>query len=91
MSLLHRHATTIQTNPNNPAKQQKINHLAPITFGRIQTTLGHTKTMGIKILLNTGTTESHVKRAFATKFQLHNDSATTWNMVAGKISTTEKC
>jgi hypothetical protein len=47
--------------------------------------------MGIKILLNTGSTESHVKREFITKLQLHHDSATTWNTAAGKSSTNEKC
>jgi hypothetical protein len=91
MSILRRNATTIQTNPNNLAKRQKIDHLAPIAFGRIQTTLGHSKTLGIKILLDTGSTESHVKRAFVTKLRLHKDLAATWNTAAGQISTTEKC
>jgi hypothetical protein len=91
MSILRHNATTIQTNPNKLAKRQKIDHLAPITFGRIQTTLGHTKTLGIKILLDTGSTESHVKRTFVTKLRLQQDLAATWNTAAGQISTTEKC
>jgi hypothetical protein len=91
MSLLRRRATTIQTNTNNPTKRQKIDHLAPIAFGRIQTTLGRTKTSGIKILLDTGSTESHVKRTFVRKLRLQNDSAAVWNTAAGRISTNEKC
>jgi hypothetical protein len=46
---------------------------------------------GIKILLDTGSTESHVKRAFVTKLRLCKDSAATWNTAAGHISTNEKC
>ena len=91
MSLLRRRATTIQTNTNNPSKRQKIDHLAPIAFGRIQTTLGRTKTLGIKILLDTGSTESHVKRTFVKKLRLQNDSAAVWNTAAGRIATNEKC
>ena len=67
MSMLRRYANTIQTNPQNPTKRQKVDHLTPITFGRIQTTLGHSKTLGIKILLDTGSTESHVKKIFVKK------------------------
>jgi hypothetical protein len=63
MSLLRRSATTIRTNPTNTAKRQKIDHLALIAFGQIQITLGRAKMTGIKILLDTGSTESHVKRA----------------------------
>ena len=89
---MRRRATTIQTNTkNNPTKRQKIDHLAPLAFGRIQTTLGHTKTSGIKILLDTGSTESHVKRTFVKKLRLQNDSAAVWNTAAGRISTNEKC
>ena len=65
--------------------------MAPIAFGRIQTTLGRTKTSGIKILLDTGSTESHVKRTFVKKLRLQNDSAAVWNTAAGRISTNEKC
>jgi hypothetical protein len=91
MSLLRRNATAIRTTLNNQAKRQKIDHLTPITFGRIQTTLGRTKMAGIKILLDTGSTKSHIKRAFVTKLRLHKDSAATWNTAAGHISTNEKC
>jgi hypothetical protein len=91
ISILRRYTNTIQTNPQNPAKRQKFDHLAPITFGRIQTTLGHSKTLGIKILLDTGSTESHVKKAFVKKLRLHKDLPATWNMAAGQISMTEKC
>jgi hypothetical protein len=91
MSILRRHAITIQTNPQNPAKRQKIDHLAPITFGRIQTTLGHSKTLGIKILLDTGSTESHVKKVFVKKLRLHENLPATWSTAAGQISTIEKC
>ena len=91
MSLLRRNATAIRTTLNNQAKRQKIDHLTPITFGRIQTTLGRTKTAGIKILLDTGSTKSHIKRAFVEKLRLHKDSAATWNTAAGYISTNEKC
>ena len=91
ISILRRYTNTIQTNPQNPAKRQKIDHLAPITFGRIQTTLGHSKTLGIKILFDTGSTESHVKKAFVKKLRLRKDVSTTWTTAAGPISTSEKC
>ena len=69
MSLFRRSATTIRTNAENTAKRRKVDQLAPIVFGRIQTTLGKSKTRGIKILLDTGSSQSHVKRDFVTKLR----------------------
>ena len=91
MSLFRRSATTIRTNAENTAKRRKVDQLAPIAFGRIQTTLGHSKTRGIKILLDTGSSQSHVKRDFVKKLRLRKDASATWNTAAGQYPTNEKC
>jgi len=91
MSLIRRSATTIRTTTDNTAKRRKVDHLAPIVFGRVQTTLGNAKTTGIKILLDTGSTQSHIKRDFVTNLRLRKESAAIWNTAAGHISTNEKC
>jgi hypothetical protein len=68
-----------------------VEHLAPIAFGRILLKLGKPKTSGIKILLDTGSSSSHVRKQFVTKLRLHKDKAATWNTAAGPISTSERC
>ena len=64
-------------------------HLAPITFGHIQTTLGKPKTEGIKILLDSGSTMTHVKRDCVKKLRLHKSPAAVWMMAAGQVPTNE--
>ena len=63
----------------------------PITFGRLQTTLGKPKTTGIRILFDSGSTKTHVKRDCVKKLRLRKDVSATWNTAAGTISTNEKC
>ena len=48
-------------------KRCKIIHYAPITFRRVQTTLRKPKTAGIKILFDSGSTKTHIKRDFVQK------------------------
>jgi hypothetical protein len=72
-------------------KRQKTDHVAPISFGRLQTTLGQAKTEGIRILFDTGSSKSHVKRQRVKKLRLKRDSSATWMTAAGPINTTEKC
>jgi hypothetical protein len=72
-------------------KRRKIVHYAPITFGRIQTTLGKPITAGIKILFDPGPTKTHVKRDFVQKLQLQKETAATWTTTAGTVSMNEKC
>jgi hypothetical protein len=66
-------------------------HLAPITFGRIQTTLGKPNTQGIKILLDSGSTMTHVKRDCVKKLCLRKSPAAVWTMAAGQVQTNECC
>ena len=63
----------------------------PITFGRIQTTLGRPKTQEIRILFDSGSSQTHVKRSFVQKLQLRNESVATWNTAAGPVKTSERC
>jgi hypothetical protein len=76
---------------SNLVKRQKTDHVAPISFGRLQTTLGQAKTEGIRILFDTGSSKSHVKRQCIKKLRLKRDSSATWMTAAGPINTTEKC
>jgi hypothetical protein len=78
---------TLKTQP----KDKKITHLTPITFGRIQTTLGQPKTTGIKILFDSGSTQTHVKRDCVKKLRLRRDKTATWNTAAGPVDTNERC
>ena len=63
----------------------------PITFGRIQTTLGRPKTQEIRILFDSGSSQTHVKRSFVQKLQLRNESVATWNTAAGPVKTSKRC
>jgi hypothetical protein len=75
----------------NIAKRQKEIHLTPVAFGRLQTTLGQPKTTTIKILFDSGSTQSHVRKENVKKLRLRKDVSTTWTTAAGPISTSEKC
>jgi hypothetical protein len=83
--------TSVRASSKNFTKRHKTVHLAPITFGRLQTTLGKPKTTGIRILFDSGSTKTHVKRDCVKKLRLRKDVATTWNTAVGTISTNEKC
>jgi hypothetical protein len=83
--------TAVRAHDKNPAKRQKHDHLAPITFGRVQTTLGKPKTNGIKILLDTGSTKTHIKKEYVKKLRLKKDKTATWTTAAGSVATNEKC
>ena len=72
-------------------KRAKLAHVMPITFGRIQTKLGTPKSKGIRILFDSGSSQTHVKRSFVKKLQLRNESVATWTMAAGQIKTNERC
>jgi hypothetical protein len=63
----------------------------PITFGRIQTKLGRPQTKGIRILFDSGSSQTHVKRSFVAKLKLRNESVATWTTAAGPIKTSERC
>jgi hypothetical protein len=86
-----RRFTSVRAFQKNLAKRQKQIHLAPITFGRIQTTLGQTNTAGIKILFDSGSTQTHVKKDWVKKLRLRRESTATWNTAAGPVTTSERC
>ncbi len=86
-----RRFTSVRAIQKNLAKRQKQIHLAPITFGRIQTTLGQTNTAGIKILFDSGSTQTHVKKDWVKKLRLRKESTATWNTAAGPVTTSERC
>ena len=83
--------TSVRASSENSTKRHKTVHLALITFGRLQTTLGKPKTTGIRILFDSGSTKTHVKRDCVKKLRLRKDVSATWNTAAGTISTNEKC
>ena len=91
MNLSLRRLTSVGAHNNIFAKRQKLLHLAPIAFGRLQVTLGQSKTTGIKILFDSGSTQSHIRKECVKKLRLHKDVQTTWTTAAGPISTNEKC
>jgi len=91
VSILSHKNTTVRASSSNDTKRQKLHHLAPIAFGRLLVTLGKPKTAGIKILLDTGSSCSHVRKRFVNKLRLHRDKAASWNTAAGVISTSETC
>ena len=45
----------------------------------------------LKILLNTGSDESHVKQHFVRKLHLKSDTDSEWTTAAGLIKTNQKC
>jgi hypothetical protein len=69
--------TSVRAN-KNIAKWQKEIHLTPIAFGWLQTTLGQPNTTGIKILFDSGSTQSHVRKESVKKLCLRKDVSTTW-------------
>lgn len=91
MNISLRRLTSVRANIKNFAKRQKLLHLTPIAFGRLQITLGQSKTTGIKILFDSGSTQSHIRKDCVKKLRLHKDVQTTWTTAAGPISTNEKC
>jgi hypothetical protein len=46
---------------------------------------------GIKILFDSGSTKTHIKREHIKKLHLRKDTEAIWTMAAGSISTMEKC
>jgi hypothetical protein len=63
----------------------------PISFGRIQITLGRPKTQGIRILFDSGSSQPYVKRSVVKKLNLRNEMVATWNTAAGQIKMSERC
>jgi hypothetical protein len=90
-SFLHSLTTSVRANTEKPSKRQKHTHLTPFTFGRIQMTLGQPKTAGIKILFNSGSTQTHIKRDCIKKLRLQKGKTATWNTAAGPVDTTKQC
>jgi hypothetical protein len=82
---------SVRASSQSTTKRAKSTHLMPISFGRIQTTLGRPKTKGIRILFDSGSSQTHVKRSFAKKLNLRNETVATWNTAAGQIKTSERC
>ena len=62
-----------------------------ITFGRIQTMLGRPNSKEIRILFDSGSSQTHVKRSFVKNLRLRNENVATWNTAAGPIKTSERC
>ena len=70
-------------------KRAKIAHVMLITFGHIQTKLGTPKSKGIRILFDSGSSQTHMKQSFVKKLRLRNESVATWTTAAGQIKTNE--
>ena len=91
MNLSLRRLTSVGAHNNIFAKRQKLLHLTPIAFGRLQITLGQSKTTGIKILFDSGSTQSHIRKECIKNLRLRKDAFTTWTTAAGPVTTSEKC
>jgi hypothetical protein len=72
-------------------KHQKVVHNVLIAFGHVQTSLGKKKVESLKILLDTGSSESHIKCHFVRKLRCKSDTASEWTTAAGLIKTDQKC
>ncbi len=83
-------ANAIRTS-HHAHKRQKTQHIAPITFGRLQVTLGKPKTQSIKVLFDTGASNTFVKKEHVKKLRMKTSSPTGWNTAAGKVSSTHTC
>ena len=68
-------------------KKQKTNHTRPIVFAYIQTSLGKTKPKRIKVLLDSGSTSTLVKKEYVKKLRLNKGKETTWRTMMGDFKT----
>ena len=71
-------------------KRQKTTHLAPITFGRLNTSLGTPKPKPIKILCDSGGSATILKSSFAKKLRKKKAKSIKWSTLAGTVTTSQK-
>ena len=72
-------------------KKIKTQHLSPILFGRLRTSLGTSKGSTIRILLDSGASRTIIYKPLVKRLRLKRDDATTWATVAGSFQTNETC
>ena len=72
-----------------PKKRIKTDHLAPITFGRLNTSLGTPKPKSIKILCNSGGSATILKSSLAKKLRRKDSKEIKWSTLAGEVTTTK--
>ena len=72
-------------------KKIKTQHLSPILFGRLRTSLGTSKGSTIRVLLDSGASRTIIYKPLVKRLRLKRDDATTWATVAGSFQTNETC
>ena len=77
---------------NRPDKKRKRTHLRPIVFMRFNTRRGKPKPVTLKVLLDSGASESVVTKKFATKLKIRKSNVSTkWTTPGGgKLLTNEQ-
>jgi predicted aspartyl protease len=79
------------TDKVKPAKQQKQEHLAPIVFGRLRTSLGNNPRLKtIKILLDSGCSSTIINSSLVSKLCTKRLPTERWTTAAGQMTTNKK-
>ena len=78
-------------NSQRPEKKIKIDHITPILFGEINTSLGKDNYNHVKILLDSGASSDIICQKFVKKLRQKDSLQTEWNTIAGKFITDKQC
>ena len=73
------------------AKRTQTPLIRPMTFGRLNVSLGKPKLKTIKILCNSGATATILSKKFVKNLRTKQDSVQTWETPAGTFETHSKC
>ena len=71
-------------------KRLKADHLKPIVFVLLRTSLGQPKPKMIRALLDTGATKTIVSEHLVTKLRVQKDQVIQWSTAAGTLITNQK-
>ena len=76
-----------------PSKKRKIEHLSPITFGRIKTRLsnGRPRIRPLKILLDSGSSSTLISSTMTKNLRNKAEKETSWVTAAGEFKTQGHC
>jgi hypothetical protein len=84
--------STLAGNSSPPlAKRTKTHDLAPIVIGLIKHPKLDSAAKSMKVLLDSGTSSTIIKRKYVKHLSLHKTKQIKWTTIAGAMLTTEKC
>lgn len=83
-------ASALQGHQRNP-KRQRRGKLAPIAFGRLNTRIGTPKPKDIRVLVDSGGSQTIIAASAVKKLRLKKTAPTKWSTVSGSVTTDKTC